>query len=349
MAQVAKDLGGSIHKKEVKGAVDEYEKYHSLHGGSSDARKQNYADMVNKYYDLSTSFYEYGWGESFHFAHRWVKETLRESIKRHEHYLALVLGLKQGSKVLDVGCGIGGPLREIASFSGAHVTGLNNNAYQITRGTSRHSSLLDATTGDSIVREEENKKRGLDKTCSFIKGDFMNIQAPDNTYDAVYAIEATCHAPDPVGVYSEVLRVLKPGQRFACYEWCMTDTYDPSNAVHKQSKEEIEIGNGLPDLQTCADCVANMKAAGFEILQAEDLTRTAEVAWYAPLSPTMWTANGFRLTIVGRTITRVMVGLLELVGIAPKGSVRVSKFLEKGADGLVVCALAAACPYVTAP
>jgi hypothetical protein len=26
--------------------------------------------QVNKYYDLATSFYEYGWGESFHFAHR---------------------------------------------------------------------------------------------------------------------------------------------------------------------------------------------------------------------------------------------------------------------------------------
>jgi sterol 24-C-methyltransferase len=41
---------------------------------------------VNKYYDLATSFYEYGWGESFHFAHRYKWETLRESIVRHEHY-----------------------------------------------------------------------------------------------------------------------------------------------------------------------------------------------------------------------------------------------------------------------
>ncbi|OAY80811.1 Cycloartenol-C-24-methyltransferase 1, partial [Ananas comosus] len=71
---------------------------------------------VNKYYDLATSFYEYGWGESFHFAHRWKGESLRESIKRHEHFLALQLGLKRGMKVLDVGCGIGGPLREIARF-----------------------------------------------------------------------------------------------------------------------------------------------------------------------------------------------------------------------------------------
>ena len=35
----------------------------------------------------------------------------------------------------DVGCGVGGPSREIATFSGAHVTGLNNNDYQIDRAT----------------------------------------------------------------------------------------------------------------------------------------------------------------------------------------------------------------------
>ncbi|KAK3217821.1 hypothetical protein Dsin_011791 [Dipteronia sinensis] len=44
------------------------------------------------------------------------KKSLRESIKRHEHFLALQLGLKKGQKVLDVGCGIGGPMREIARF-----------------------------------------------------------------------------------------------------------------------------------------------------------------------------------------------------------------------------------------
>lgn len=38
-------------------------------------------------------------------------------------------------KVLDVGCGVGGPAREIAHFTGAHVTGLNNNAYQVQRAT----------------------------------------------------------------------------------------------------------------------------------------------------------------------------------------------------------------------
>ncbi len=36
----------------------------------------------------------------------------------------------------------------------------------------------------------------------------------DNTFDGVYQIEATAHAPDKVACYAEILRVLKPGQIF---------------------------------------------------------------------------------------------------------------------------------------
>jgi sterol 24-C-methyltransferase len=76
-----------------------YENYHEIYGGEVESRTSNYADLANKYYDLVTSFYEYGWGESFHFGSRWQGETLRESLKRHEHFLALQLGLKKGMKV----------------------------------------------------------------------------------------------------------------------------------------------------------------------------------------------------------------------------------------------------------
>ncbi|KAF7137453.1 hypothetical protein RHSIM_Rhsim07G0057300 [Rhododendron simsii] len=315
---LATGVGGKIEKDEVLSAVDKYEKYHSYYGGEEKERKDNYTDMVNKYYDLVTSFYEYGWGESFHFAHRLKGESLRESIKRHEHFLALQLGLKPGHKVLDVGCGIGGPLREIAQFSMTSVTGLNNNEYQITRGKAL------------------NRKVGLDKTCDFVKADFMKMPFPDNSFDAVYAIEATCHAPDAVACYKEIYRVLKPGQCFAVYEWCMTNSFDPHNKEHQNIKAEIELGNGLPEIRSTGQCLEAVKQAGFEVIWDKDLAADSPVPWYLPLDTSQYfSLSGFRLTAVGRFITKNMVKGLEYVGLAPTGSQRVQEFLEKAADGLV--------------
>ncbi|KAG0460147.1 hypothetical protein HPP92_023275 [Vanilla planifolia] len=314
---LATGIGGKIQKTEVESAVDQYEKYHSDFGGDEEARKTNYSDMVNKYYDLATSFYEFGWGESFHFAPRWKGESLRESIKRHEHFLALQLCLRRGMKVLDVGCGIGGPLREIARFSSVSITGLNNNEYQITRGT------------------ELNRLAGLDGSCSFVKADFMRMPFPDNNFDAIYAIEATCHAPDALGCYKEIFRVLKPGQCFAAYEWCMTEHYNPKNESHKKVKAEIEIGDGLPDIRSTNQCLDALKQAGFEVIWEKDLAIDSPLPWYLPLDTRHFSLSSFRLTTLGRLITRTMVKTLEFVGLAPQGSVRVSSFLEKAAEGLL--------------
>ena len=66
-----------------------------------------------------------------------------------------MMGLREGMKVLDVGCGVGGPAREIAKFAGVNITGLNNNDYQVDRAT-RYAA-----------------KEGLSNQLSFTKGDFM--------------------------------------------------------------------------------------------------------------------------------------------------------------------------------
>ncbi|XP_007028764.2 PREDICTED: cycloartenol-C-24-methyltransferase isoform X1 [Theobroma cacao] len=310
-------VGGSIERKEVFSAVQKYEKYHVCHGGDDEERKANYTDMVNNYYDLVTSFYEYGWGESFHFAPRWKGESLRESIKRHEHFLALQLGLKKGQKVLDVGCGIGGPLREIARFSDTLLTGLNNNEYQISRG------------------EELNRIRGVDNSCTYVKADFMRMPFSDSTFDAIFAIEATCHAPDLLNCYKEIYRVLKPGQCFAAYEWCVTNSFDPMNQEHQRIKGEVELGNGLPDIRSMGQCLEALKLAGFEVICEKDVAVDSPLPWHLPLDKDYFSPSNFRVTAFGRFVTRNMVKILEFLGLAPEGSQRVQHFLEKAADALV--------------
>ena len=166
--------------------------YNNLHAAKVTDREDNYAKLVDAYYDLATIFYEWGWGDQFHFAKRKKGETFYRSLDRHEEFIADKLGLKEGDRVLDCGCGIGGPYRNIAKYSGADVTGITINEYQVQRANAI------------------NKRKGLDGQVRSQQGDFMKLPFEDNSFDHVYAIEATCHAPNRVVVYSEIRRVLKP-------------------------------------------------------------------------------------------------------------------------------------------
>lgn len=210
-------------------------------------------------------------------------------------------------------------MRGIARFSGASVVGVNNNAYQIERGTAL------------------NAKAKLSSTCSFLKADFMALPVEPSSFDAAYQLEATCHAPDLVGCYREIFKALKPGGAFASCDWVMTEKFEEGNAQHKQIKEDICLGNGLPQLRRSSDTVAALQAAGFVVEQAYDLGLKSEVPWYDPIDKDRPVSiSGFRTTRVGRRLTHVMVSVLETARLAPPGSTAVSGFLVKGADALVV-------------
>jgi sterol 24-C-methyltransferase len=283
-----------------------------------DPRRAHYTTMVNQFYDLVTEFYERGWGKSFHFAPRCKDESFKDSIVRHEHYLALRLELAAASKVLDVGCGVGGPMREIARFTGAAVDGINNNGHQLAK------------------LRQYNREARLAERCRGIKADFMSLPLPDASYDAAYAIESTCHAPDKSKVFGEVLRVLAPGGLFAGYEWCLTDSYDPSSDLDRSLKHRIEVGDGLPDIARIPDVRHALEVAGFEVVEIADLALTGdpETLWYLPLvgEPGI---SGFTRRGIGRFLTRHAVAALEKVGVAPKGSSEVSRMLNDAADALV--------------
>src|SRR4051812_29812982 len=90
----------------------------SLHEASVEERAARYFLLARQFYDLVTDFYEFGWGESFHFAPRARGESLPQSLARYERFIAGRLGLRRGVRTLDLGCGIGGPMRSIARFSG---------------------------------------------------------------------------------------------------------------------------------------------------------------------------------------------------------------------------------------
>jgi len=307
---------GKDSRGEVTSAVDHYNSLFDEKTGSVEKRKSNYTKMVNDFYDLVTKFYEFGWGQSFHFAPRHKWETFESSIARHEMALALCLELRPGKKCLDVGSGIGGPMRTIARFSRSHVTGINNNEFQVARAN------------------ELGKEAGLSHLTTSVRGDFMHMPFEDNHFDAVYQIEATCHAPDKVGIYKEIFRVLKPGGLMASYQWNTTPKYDKNNPKHKAILFGIEQGNGLPATSSQEEELDAIKAAGFEIVEARDMALDSDIPWYQPLAPS-YGISGFRRSKLGRYFTSWFVWFLEMFWIAPKGTVRVHKMLSDTAECLV--------------
>ncbi|CAI2174969.1 19638_t:CDS:2 [Funneliformis geosporum] len=262
-------------------------------------RRDNAQKMTNAFYDIG--------------------DTFDQSIKRHELYLPLKLGMDDKHKTLDVGCGVGGPLREIVRLSGAHVTGINNNAYQIERC------------------KAYSKKLGIENKTNFIKGDFTKIPRElDGKFDSAYAIEATLHAPTLELAYSEIFRALKPGGCFATYEWVTTPKYDENDPEHRRIIHGIEEGNSIPSLSSYKQALEAATNVGFEVLEYEDMATLKDyhVPWYLTLKGN-FSLNGFRMTRIGRWATHKLVYLLECFRIVASGSADVAIILNNTADALV--------------
>ena len=299
---------------EVKSVADQYTR---LHDAGLERRREHYQQLVHHYYQLVTDFYEFGWGPSFHLAPRRRGESFKASLLRHERFLADRLSLKPGMQVLDVGCGVGGPMGNLARYSGASFVGINNSAYQIERA--------------------KVHTRDVQSLCRFIHGDYMQIPEGDDRYDAAIAIESMPHAPDKTAAFREIFRVLRPGACFAGYDACLTEEFNPRNPEHLRIKEDIMVGNGLPDIALTSEVRNALRMAGFELLESRDLAPEShpETPWYRALQGRDLSLRSIPRTPVGRAVTNVALRVGERLRVVPEGTTAVSTLLNSAADALV--------------
>ncbi len=129
------------------------------------------------------------YGEDFG-QHSWVTaEELQENIPR--------LKLSRASRLLDLGCGPGGPLTFIVGLVGCHGSGADVSAKALAAGRARVASLQ----LDGLVTLLE---ADLNEPISFASGSF----------DTVMSFDAILHLRERLSVFREVARVLIPAGRF---------------------------------------------------------------------------------------------------------------------------------------
>jgi len=287
-----------------------------------DQKLERFREVSSLYYDTSTPFFLQMWGEGIHFAPRHAGETWPESMRRYEHYLALRLGLARGTTAVDVGCGVGGPARSIARFSGAAVTGVNINGLQCRLARELNAGYGVLASGAGSV--------------AIVEADFTRMPLASASFDAAYGVEATCHAPDRTEVFREIFRVLKPGGRFACYEWSMTDAWDEKNAEHNAAKLDIEVGNGIVLLSRRAHILGALRAAGFELEECEDKAQTSQVEWYLPTKGApFFDAHAWKNSQVGFIVLFLALWFQHLVGLVDHTVFKGLAYITRGPIGLV--------------
>jgi SAM-dependent methyltransferase len=112
----------------------------------------------------------------------------------------LINDLQPNFHVLDVGAGIGGPSRYLASQFGCRVTG------------------LDLVGEYCRVADSLAKRVKLDNLLTYRQGDATHIPFEDAIFDVVWTQHASMNIAYKKRLYSEMYRVLKPGGKLVIYD-----------------------------------------------------------------------------------------------------------------------------------
>mmetsp|Transcript_17254 Transcript_17254/g.30260 ORF Transcript_17254/g.30260 Transcript_17254/m.30260 type:complete len:360 (+) Transcript_17254:40-1119(+) len=171
-----------------------------------------------------------------------------------EKGMADKLGVGTGSKVLDVGCGRGRIAHHVASYTGAHVTGLNIDSTQL-----------------SMAKEHANLTGLLDKQLNFVQGNYNDpLPFPDENFDALYQVQVLTYTVDAVALAKEMYRVLKPGAKLSFLDYVQLPDYDETNPKHLDLLKKVKPVLGAVWTPKPTDFTDALEKAGFRVLSSEE-------------------------------------------------------------------------------
>ena len=154
-----------------------------------------------------------------------------------------------GKRILDIGCGIGGPVFEMARTHGAEVVGID-----------LEEPLIDRAN-------KAAKAHGLDDRCTFKTVEVGALPFEDHSFDVVVSSGAFTQIEDKAGILGESLRILRPGGHLSCYDWLKSYADYSDDMLYWIKMEELTFS--LETLHGYKDQFAD---AGFVDVIAEDAT-----------------------------------------------------------------------------
>jgi len=165
--------------------------------------------------------------------------------------LAQLAQIDGSQRVLDVGCGIGGPSRYLASKFGCQVTG------------------LDLTPEFVALAGMLAQRTRLADKVSYRQGNALDLPFPDASFDVVWSQNAAMNIADRNRLYGEMHRVLRPSGRLALQDVAAGPGGEPHYPTPWASDKSISF------LFAPQSTRAALERVGFRVIAWQDTTQEA--------------------------------------------------------------------------
>ncbi len=201
--------------------------------------REHYTEQIDYYLDMHAT-----WNRSPFYRHY------------HDAFLGRLKGLGRGSRVLELGCGLGNDGLELLR-AGLEVV------------------ATDIAPGHLAEARRLHREAGCEDGCAHLLVDAENLPFADGSFDGVLLVAALHHLPDPGRALREAHRVLKPGGLLALgtepNTWQSHTIYPAGKFVLHGALRLLGRYEGRPDHVSEADKLTE----GFSGRELEDLLADA--------------------------------------------------------------------------
>jgi tocopherol O-methyltransferase len=220
--------------------------------------------VIRSHYDLATPFYRLFWGRHIHHGLWEGTESPAEAQLKLTDTVIREAGLERQKKgprtrLLDVGCGMGGSAIHLAKEWNCDVTGITLSPVQ-----RRWASMSARWSGAS-------------PNARFLVADAETVDFEPQSFDLVWSLECTEHLFDKAAFFRRAAGWLKPGGRAAICAWQAADGTLSDDA--KQQCYDVCEGFLCPSLGSGEDYRSWFVGAGLEVERSFDWTNRVAQTW----------------------------------------------------------------------